>query len=140
MASRSCRGSSASASDANRSTSVVTESLQSKVDATGKCGAPVGSAAQGTAGVRRGGVGGGQGHRSLGPDRQRPLGVAHTVPVEGQVDDELQRGGAAKRCGRAADDDRTEHRDFDAVVAHAGGTVAAERVGAEGFEPSLGTV
>ena len=71
--------------------------------------------------------------------------------MEGEVDHELARGRPVERSGRAADDDRTEDRDFDAVVGHAGERSATHGdvfhdpgqgfcVGAEGFEPSLGTV
>ena len=58
--------------------------------------------------------------RPFGPDGQRPFGVADPVPVEGQVDDELERGRPAKGPGGAVDRDRAEDRDFDAVVGHAG--------------------
>ena len=76
--------------------------------------------------------------------------------MEGEVDHELTSGGPVKRPGRPGDHDRTEDRDVDAVVHHSWGTVGgagtwprngpqnprgqAHCVGAEGFEPSLGTV
>ena len=52
-------------------------------------------------------------HRALGPERQRPLGVAHAAPVEGQVDHELERGRAPEGLGGAPHGDRAEDRDLD---------------------------
>ena len=66
--------------------------------------------------------------------------MTDATAVEGQVHHELERGRAVERPGGAADDDRAEDRDFDAVVGHAGERSARPCVGAEGFEPSLGTV
>ncbi len=66
--------------------------------------------------------------------------MTHAAAVEGEVDHELEGSRAVKRSGRATDGDRTEDRDFDALFGHAGERSAARRVGAEGFEPSLGTV
>ena len=91
---------------------------------------------------------GGQGHGAFGPDRQGPLAVTDAVAVEGQVNDELARGGPPERAGGPVERDRPEDRDLDGVAAHAengpGQMVAewgqAQFVGAEGFEPSLGTV
>ena len=82
--------------------------------------------------------------------------MADATPVEGEVDHQLTRGGPVKRSGRPSDDDRAEDRDFNAVRASRRGTVGGgpplvtemrspkrgqrHFVGAEGFEPSLGTV
>ena len=68
-----------------------------------------------------------QRHGPLGPDRQRPLRMTDAIAMEGEVDHELARGGPVKRSGRPADDDRTEDRDFDAVVRHAGERSLARR-------------
>ena len=65
--------------------------------------------------------------------------MAHSSPVEREVDHQFTRGRAPERSGRAAQDDGPEDRHFDAV-GHAGERSAAHSVGAEGFEPSLGTV
>ena len=83
---------------------------------------------------------GGEGDRALGPDRQGPLGVTDAAPVKGEIDDELEGGRAVERPGRATDGDGAEHSDFDAVTGHGEERSAARCVGAEGFEPSLGTV
>ena len=123
MASRSWRGSSEEASAANRSTSVVTEPPRSEMrrhgeDAAGRRRpdpAPGGRPRRSNARWRGG--------RPLGPDRQGPLGVTHAAPVEGEVDHELERSRAMERSGSAADDDRTEDRDFDACVRSRRGTV-----------------
>ncbi len=60
--------------------------------------------------------------------------------VEGEVHDELESGRAVKGPCGAVDGDGTKDRDFDGVVGHAGERSAPHCVGAEGFEPSLGTV
>ena len=93
---------------------------QPQVDATGKMRPAGRVAAQRPAGVRGRRMRGGQRHRPLGPDGQRPFGVTDAIAVEGEVDHELARGRPVERSGRAADDDRTEDRDFDAVVGHDG--------------------
>jgi hypothetical protein len=98
-----------------------------------------------------------QRHGPLGPDRQRPLRMSDAIAMEGEVDHELARGGPVKRTCRTAHDDRTEDPDVNAFAHHAGERSAAtsrrgptsgspqpdgveDCVGAEGFEPSLGTV
>ena len=60
--------------------------------------------------------------------------------MEREIHDELESGRAVKGPGGAADGDGTEDGDFDGVVGHAGERSAQRCVGAEGFEPSLGTV
>jgi hypothetical protein len=77
--------------------------------------------------------------------------MTDATAVKGEVDHELTRDRPVERSGRAADDDRTEDIDFDIVVGHDGERSATRGdvfhapgqdfcVGAEGFEPSLGTV
>jgi len=75
----------------------------------------------------------GRGDGPVGPDRQCPFPMTDTAPVERQVHDELERGRAVKRPRGPTHGDRTEDRDFDAVVRHAGERSAARRVGAGGF-------
>jgi hypothetical protein len=62
------------------------------------------------------------------------------MAVEGQVHDELARSGPPERANGPTDSDGPEDRDLDGVTAHAGERSQAHLVGAEGFEPSLGTV
>ena len=77
--------------------------------------------------------------------------MTDATAVEGEVDHRLAGSRPVEGPGRAADEDRTEDRDFDGVVGHEGNgrrrmvTWCTHRaraffVGAEGFEPSLGTV
>ena len=66
--------------------------------------------------------------------------VTDATSVEGEVDDQVACGGATKRPGGAAHEDRPEDRDFHGVGGHTGERSPAHSVGAEGFEPSLGTV
>lgn len=51
--------------------------------------------------------------------------MADATPVEGEVDHELACGRPVKRSGRASDGDRSEDRDFNAVVRHPGERSAA---------------
>ena len=129
------------ASDAKRSTSVVTESPRRRVDATRQVGSAVGVPPQSAAGVGGGRVRGGQRHGTLGPDRQGPLAVTDALAVEGQVDDELR---AADRWnGPAAPWTATGPRTATStasLVTPGNGRQTRLYVGAEGFEPSLGTV
>ena len=82
----------------------------------------------------------GQRHGTLRPECQGPLGVTDTTTVEGQIDDQVARGRAAERSGGAVNEDGPEDRDFHGVSSHAGERSPERCVGAEGFEPSLGTV
>ena len=105
-----------------------------------KVGRAVRGPAERPAGVRGSRVHRGEGDRPVGPEGERPLGVADAAPVEGEVDNELDGGRSVKRLRCAADGHRAEHRDFDGVVGHDGERSGTPSVGAEGFEPSLGTV
>jgi hypothetical protein len=72
--------------------------------------------------------------------------MTDSAAVEGKVHNKLESGRTMKGPRSAADGDGTEDRDFDALVGHAGERSGAaprgggQYVGAEGFEPSLGTV
>src|ERR1700689_889520 len=81
-------------------------------------------AAQRPPGVRGRRMRGGQRHRPLGPDGERPFGMTDATAVKGEVDNELARGRPVERCGHAADDDGTENVDFDTVVDHRGERLA----------------
>jgi len=61
--------------------------------------------------------------------------VTDAAAVEGEVDDQVARGGAAKRPGGAVHEDRPEDRDFHGVGGHAGERSPAHCVGAEVFCP-----
>ena len=71
--------------------------VQPEIGAAREARSAVRRAAQRAPGVRRGRVHGGQGDRPVGPERQRPLAVADTLAVEGEVHHELERG---RRGGR----------------------------------------
>ena len=73
----------------------------------------------------------GQRHGALGPERHGPLGVTDATSVEGEVDDQVACGGATKRPGGAAHEDRPEDRDFHGVGGHTGERSPAHSVGAE---------
>ena len=104
----------------------------------GRCARPSAVAAECPAGIRGRRVRGGRRHRTLGPHRQRPLGVAHAMAVEGQVDHELESGRTLERCGGAGHLDRAEHRNVDAVVAHAGERSATDTRGGGGIRTLTG--
>jgi hypothetical protein len=66
------------------------------------------------------------------------------VSVECQVDHQFEGGGPTEGKRRTTNLDRTEHGDFDGTTGHEEERSAMRppgpEVGAEGFEPSLGTV
>ena len=66
----------------------------------GRCAAPSAARPSARRASDDGGMHGGRGHRPVGPDRQRPLGVADTLAVEGEVHHELERSRAVERLRR----------------------------------------
>jgi len=71
--------------------------------------------------------------------------MTNATTVEREVDHQFTRRRAAKRSDRSMHEYGSEDRHFDTIVSHAGerspqNGAQARCVGAEGFEPSLGTV
>ena len=76
---------------------------------------------------------GGLRNAPVGPEGGRPDIGPNTLPVKGQVHDELTRRGPVEGAGGTVDRDRAEYRPLDGVIVHAGERSQAHFVGAEVF-------